>query len=844
MTRDLSTLDLPVRAALPALGEALARDRRAVLVAPPGSGKTTLVAPWLLDSGLVPRGEIVMLQPRRVAARSVARFMATSRGERVGETVGFQVRFEQEVSAKTRIRVVTEGILTARLQGSPDLAGVGAVILDEFHERSIHADLALALLKEVQEVLRDDLLVLVMSATLDAAPIARFLGDCEVVRGEGRSFEVATRFATDERAIGMTLPPREVEARMAAGVIDMIDDGVDGDVLGFLPGVRMIEGTRERLRDPLARRGWDLEVLHGSLGPREQDHALAPGERPRVVLATNIAETSLTIPGVRAVVDAGLAKVMRYDLAVGSGRLETSRISRASADQRRGRAGRLGPGKCLRLWTRFEDERLAPFEAPEIRRVDLSRMLLELLGWGSDPTTFAFFEAPESRALEDARRRLGVLGAVDARGRLTDLGKAIAQLPTDPRVAAFLLAVAREVPDRIDEAAVWAAVLDGGEASGEIGEEARRAGRLPHIERAARQLAARAKGGSRPKGALRSDAGPGGTGPERSQDEAVLRRLLLAGYADRVGARREANRYGLAGGRLAELGAPHPPELLVALELEAGRRGEGAVSRILAHADIARADIERHPAHHVDDELVWDAGERRVVAFRTTFFLDLPLERRSAPNKDRERSGQILAERAAAALGEVFGGLGPEDDNLLARLVTFSRLHPELGLPADREAWLRAALPAMCSGLSSFADLMRRPAATLSEALVGSLPWDAQRRLQRELPERLEVPSGSMLRLAYQFDGPPVLAVKIQEVFGLERTPAVGEGRLAVLLHLLSPAGRPLQVTADLASFWSRTWPAVRAEMRTRYPKHHWPEDPTRAVASARTTARRLKPDE
>jgi len=323
----------------------------------------------------------------------------------------------------------------------------------------------------------------------------------------------------------------------------------------------------------------------------------------------------------------------------------------------------------------------------------------------------------------------------------------------------------------------------------------------------------------------------------------VLRRLLLAGYADRVGARREANRYGLSGGRLAELGAPHPPAFLVALELEAGRRGEGAVSRILAHADIERAFIEDHPAHHVDDELVWDAGERRVAAYRTTFFLDLPLERRAAPNRDRERSGQILAERAALALGEVFGGLSGEDDNLLARLMTWSRLHPELALPGSRDAWLRAALPAMCQGLSSFADLTRRPAASLSEALVGSLPWDAQRRLQSELPERLEVPSGSHLRLAYQVDGPPALAVKIQEVFGLDRTPTVGAGRLPVVLHLLSPAGRPLQVTADLASFWTRTWPAVRAEMRTRYPKHHWPEDPSKAIASTRTTARRLKPE-
>jgi len=823
---------LPVRAVLPDVGAALKRSRRVVLVAPPGSGKTTLVAPWLLDSGLVPKGEIIVLQPRRVAARSVARFMADMRGERVGETVGFQVRFEQEVSAKTRIRVVTEGILTARLQASPDLAGVAAVVLDEFHERSIHADLALALLKEVQDVLRDDLLVIVMSATLDAAPIAAFFGDCEIVRADGRAFDVTTAFADEGLAIGPGTHPRDVEARMAKGVLELIDqvgDGArDGDVLGFLPGVRLIEGTRQRLLAPLAQRGFDVEVLHGSLGPREQDLVLSPGPRPRVVLATNIAETSLTIPGVRAVVDSGLAKVMRYDLAVGSGRLETGRISRASADQRRGRAGRLGPGRCLRLWTRFEDERLAAFEAPEIRRVDLARMVIELASWGADPMAFAYYEAPDARALEDARRRLVLMGALDARMKLTALGKAIAEVPSDPRVAAFLVAVAARAPKSLDEAASWAAVLDGGEANGDLGEEVRRAGRLPHIERASRQLAARAKqAGSRVGSGARAE----------------LRELMLAGYADRVGARREGAKYALVGGRLGELDTPIAGDYVLALELEAGRRGEGATSRILSYTPIDRAWLEAHPQYRVADELVWDAGERRVVAFRTAFFVDLALERKSVPNRDRERSGEILAERAALALGEVFGGLGEEDDNLLARLATLSRINPELGLPVGREAWLTAALPAMAAGLSSFGELIRKPTVSLSQALVASLGWEVERRLREELPERLEVPSGSHLKLAYSVDGLPALAVKIQEVFGLQTTPTVARGRLPVVMHLLSPGGRPLQVTSDLASFWTRTWPEVRSEMRSRYPKHHWPEDPARALPSARTRDKKLKPE-
>ena len=814
---------LPVTAALPALGEALARHRRAVLVAPPGSGKTTLVAPWLLDSGLVPAGEIIVLQPRRVAARSVARFMAQLRGERVGATVGFQVRFEQEVSAQTRIRVVTEGILTARLQSSPDLVGVAAVVLDEFHERSIHADLALALLKEVQEVLRDDLLVIVMSATLDAEPIARFLGDCPIVRAEGRSYPVTTSFADDARApVTPGMHPREVEARVARGVIDALDMS-EGDVLGFLPGVRLIEGTRDKLNH-LA--GVDVEVLHGSLGPREQDRVLQPGgagARRRVVLSTNIAETSVTIPGIRAVVDSGLAKVMRYDLAVGSGRLETGRISRASADQRRGRAGRLGPGQCVRLWTRFEDERLTPFEAPEIRRVDLARTVLELASWGTDATTFGYFEAPELRALDDARRRLELMGALQG-GRLTAIGKAIAAVPADPRIGAYLVAVAARAPRRIDEAATWAAVIESGEASGDVTEEVRRSAHLPHVERAARQLAARAGGAA-----------------GRGHGDGDARALLLAGYADRVGVRREGNRYALVGGRMAE--ADSHAEAIVALELEAGRRGEGALSRVLAHAPIERAWLEASPHYKVSDELVWDAGERRVVAFKTAFFIDLPLDRKSVPNRDRQRSGAILAERAVLALGEVFGGIDPEDDNLLARLMTLARLYPDLALPTTREAWLAAAVPAMAEGLSSFGELIKKPATSLERALLGTLGWEVERRLRDELPERLEVPSGSLLKLAYDPVGSPALAVKIQEVFGLQATPTVARGRLPVVMHLLSPAGRPLQVTTDLASFWTRTWAEVRSEMRVRYPKHHWPEDPTRALPSARTRDRRLKPE-
>lgn len=793
-----------------------------MLVAPPGSGKTTLVAPWLVDSGLAAGGEVVVLQPRRAAARSVARFMAAARGERVGGWVGFQVRFESRVSAQTRIRVVTEGILTSRLQRDPELAGVAAVVLDEFHERSVHADLALALLKEVQEVLRPELKVVVMSATLDASRVAGYLGGCGVVRAEGRSFEVETTFAEAGDAIEPWASGRDVEARMARAVLACVDGEPGADVLGFLPGVRLIEGTRQRLSRPLAERGYDVEVLHGRLASQEQDRVLAPGRRPRVVLATNIAETSLTIPGIRAVVDSGLAKVMRYDLAVGSGRLETQRISRASADQRRGRAGRLGPGRCLRLWTHHEDERLTAFETPEIQRIDLARVMLELARWGTDAMSFDYFEAPDARRLTDARQRLQRLGALDEEGRITELGRRVARVPADPRLGAFLCAAADRAPEELSEAALWAAVIDQGEARGGLRESVERVRDKPRVVRAARQLEVRAA--------------------EGAGESATITDCLLAGYADRVAIHREGDRYALVGGRMGIAAEAQRAEAIIALELDAGRRGEGALSTIAAHVPIERQSLQAHPAYETVEELVWDPAQRRVQAYVSDRFFDLTLSRRPTPNRDRTGSTALLVERASAALDMVFGGLGSDAETALARWMTLARLHPELELPATRQDWLRAALPAMAEGLSSFAELIKRPAISLPRALAAHAGWAAERILRDELPERLEVPSGSRIKVVYHADRPPALAVKVQEVFGLEATPRLGGGRLPVRMELLSPAGRPLQVTSDLASFWSSTWPSVRAEMRTRYPKHHWPEDPATALPSARTTVRRLKP--
>lgn len=800
---------MPVEVALPSLVSALKKDRRAVLVAPPGSGKTTRVALELWRQRLVGDQEVVLLQPRRVAARAVASYMAELLGERVGETVGHQVRFDEVTSHRTRIRVVTEGILTARLQRDPELEGVGLVILDEFHERSLHADLALALVKEVQEGLRDDLMLLVMSATLAAEPVSAFLR-CEVVRAEGRAYPVDVRFAgagTDERS---------VVDDMVGAVAGLVKDGLDGDVLAFLHGVRPIESVRSRL--DTMRLGVEVLPLHGSLSPREQDLALRSGVRPRVVLATNVAETSLTIPGVTAVVDSGLAKVMRYDLAVGQNRLETTRIARASADQRSGRAGRVRPGRALRLWTKTEDDRLRGFEDPEIRRVDLMRLVLELLSWGVDPRTFAFFERPDGRALDDAFFRLEAIGALErgGRGGLSALGRAALRVPVEPRLAVFL---SRVRDGELGRAVRWAVALDQGLVEGDISAPMKV---WPEAaSRAERQLVGRRV-------------------PVLAEPLEVA---LVKSHADRVGVWREADRYALVGGRLGRLSQGHVSEVVVAFELEAGRRGEGAVSMIRSHAAVGREALSG--GVRVEDELVWEADKRKVAAYRTEYWMDLPLSRKSIPNasaESRERSGAMLAEQARGALDQVFGGLDADGERLVARVVTFLRLFPDEveGLEASREGVLRACLGAMCAGLTSFDELVRRPAVGLAESVRDILGFKISRRLDELLPERLEVPSGSQIKVEYTSDGrPPILAVKIQELFGLKETPRVAGGRLPVVLHLLSPAMRPLQVTTDLASFWSRTWPEVRAEMRTRYPKHIWPEDPTTAVATARSVQRR-----
>jgi len=820
---------LPVAEVLDDVGSALRAHRRVVLTAPPGSGKTTLVPPWLLASGLAGDGEIVVLQPRRVAVRALARRLARGFGEEPGGVVGYQVRLDTRVSARTRVRIVTEGILLARLQRDPELRGIAAVVLDEFHERSLEGDLALALTREVQEALRDDLLLLVMSATLDAEGLAAWLGGCPVVRSDGRLFPVT---------LGHRAPaPRDpLPVTVAAAVREVVarDECAGGDVLAFLPGVRAIEATRAALAPTLS--GYRVDVLHGRMPPAAQDAALDPGPGPRVVLATNIAETSLTIAGIRAVVDSGFAKVMRFEPAVGSGRLNTERISRASADQRAGRAGRLGPGFALRLWSEHEDRALVEHDDPEILRVDLARLALELRAWGvADLASFRFLTPPDPALLAHAEALLRRLRALDADGGLTPRGRRIASVPAHPRVGAFLVAAA-EVAS-LPAAVRWAAAL-------ELGREGARLLGEGDLARAVRSLGADGPGPmralarqlERSVGVGRGRVEPAGA----ASADADVGALLLAGYPDRVGRRRERGRpqFQLASGRGARLvdddGAV---ELVVALEVDAGRRGELAESVVRRWAPIDAAALRGHADWQEVDEVAWDPARERVVAARVVRWgADLVLERRPIPLEDRAAAEAILRAQAEREALTAWGPVSDEDRAALARLVTLARVAPELGLPDAIEGWVRLAIPKLAEGCVAYPEIRR---GSLPKAAHAALPWQARAAVERLVPKRILIPSGRLAALEYQVDGPPILAVKVQELFGSCATPAVAEGRLPCVVHLLSPAGRPLQVTQDLESFWTRTWPEVRGEMRSRYPKHHWPEDPLAAPPSQRSVVRR-----
>lgn len=812
---------LPIDAVLDDLTASLRARANAVLVAPPGAGKTTRVPLVLLDEPWVNGGRIIVLEPRRLAARAAAARMAQTLGEAVGETVGLRVRLGSKISRRTRIEVVTEGVFARMILDDPSLDGVAAVLFDEFHERSLDADLGLALALDAQGGLREDLRLLVMSATLDGARVATLLSEAPVVESEGRAYPVETRYLGRD-------PNRRIEEQVADAVTRALR-AESGSLLVFLPGqgeIRRVEALlRERIGDPAV----DIAPLYGALERGEQDLAVSPAKpgRRKVVLATSIAETSLTIEGVRVVIDSGLARVPIYEPNIGLTRLETVRVSRAAADQRRGRAGRTEPGICYRLWEEAATGALEPFGRPEILSADLAPLLLDCAAWGvTDPTSLAFLDPPPAPALKEARTLLQQLGALDEEGRITDMGRRLRDLPLPPRLARMVLAAGESGQAR--EAADLAAVLVERGLGGDVVDLADR------VERFRRDRSGRAQDMRRMAEGWAKGGEPASVGEPHS-----LGALLTLAYPDRVAkARGKTGEYLMANGRGAVLEAherlAREPFLAIA-EIAGG----AASARILAAAALAPDEIDSlfREAIEQRDEIVFD---RQAKALRARGV------RRLGALVLNERPLKVPAtEEAARALAEGLVSLGLEAlpwSKALAqwreRVMFLRRAEGEEWPDLSDEALGRTAgewLAPHLVGRSSLTDIGPD---LLSEALRALLPWNLQRRLDAEAPTHVEVPTGSQIPVDYGAEEGPVLAVRVQELFGLDKHPTIAAGRVPLILHLLSPAQRPIQITRDLPGFWRGSWTAVRADMRGQYPKHPWPEDPLTAPATRRAKPR------
>ena len=834
---------LPIDVALTPLRHALATHTSAVLQAPPGAGKSTVVPLMLRDEPWLRGKRLIMLEPRRLAARAVAQRMAQTLGESVGRTVGHRMRLDTKVSAATRIEVVTEGVLTRMLQDDPGLEGVGAVIFDEFHERSLQADLGLALTLDARANLAPQLRLLVMSATLDGAAVARLLGDAPVITAEGRLFPVATHYA------GKGLPllppdaaapsrPQDSPERLIVQLIQRALREQRGDVLAFLPGAREIRRVQAGLA---AAQGVRVLPLFGDLTVEQQDAALAPAAGARkVVLATNIAETSLTIAGVRVVVDSGLVRRARFDPVTGMSRLATERISRASADQRQGRAGRLEPGVCYRAWSAGAQPSLAAFTAPEILDADLAPLALELANWGTrEARELCWLDEPPPAMLASARDLLIRLGALDAAGRITAHGRELARVAVHPRLAHMLLRARAlgELPLAANLAALLSErdLLRGGAG----GRDADVRARL-EVMQGEETAAGVDRGGLQRSRRVARDLVRqlGGAGVQRDAATASSAGLLLAfAYPDRIGRRREAGegRFTLANGRGAQFVGPQGlarQELIVAVDLDDSERD----ARILLAAPLERRELTAHFAERIRRLQIveWNSREQAVIARQRLMLDAIVLEDKPLVPVPAD------AARAAMLAGVVELGIDAlpwdRDSRDLQARIEFVRLSAgdtsgagaawpaasDEALTQNLQAWLAPWL----EGITRREHLTRVP---LNEALLGLLTWEQRRDLDAWAPTHLGMPSGSRIRVDYLDASAPSVSVKLQEVFGLAATPRLGSGRVPVTFKLLSPAQRPVQVTRDLASFWRGAYLEVRKDLRGRYPRHHWPEDPLRA---------------
>lgn len=834
---------LPIDQALPALRQALSERDEAVLEAPPGAGKTTRVPLALLNEPWLAGQSIVMLEPRRLAARAAAERLASEFGEKVGETVGYRIRLDSKVGPKTRIEVVTEGILARRLQDDPGLEGVGLVIFDEFHERSLDADLALALTLNARDLLRDEpLKLLLMSATLEGARLSSLLDEAPVVRSEGRMYPVVQRWSRAFQA-GERLEPRVVQTIMQAL------DEESGSVLVFLPGQAEIRRVNDALNEQLSgRHDVMLCPLHGELELTAQRAAIepAPAGKRKVVLATNIAETSLTIEGVRVVVDAGLARVPRFDPGSGMTRLETRRISRASATQRAGRAGRLEPGACYRLWSEDQHAQLAAYGEAEILQADLAGVALQLARWGVEPDELVWLDPPPAAAYAQAQDLLERLGALsrNARGswQLTAHGLAMAELPAHPRIAHMLL--------RGHALGLGAQAADLGallvERDIQRGAGADISTRLALLEGRGRHHSGVARVRQLARQFRSLLRGPAGTAAADSDDHRWLGALLAFAYPDRVARQRRegGGEYRLANGRAALFAEPDAlmkePWLVIA---ELGSRQGQREERIYRAAALDPSLFDEALAEQISqrDELEWDEREGVLRAERQRRVGELVLSREPLPGLDDDARGRALLGLVRRKGLELLPWT-PDLRQWQARIALLRQIDlgisgasdwpdvSDAALLARLEDWLLPYLGKV-SRLAHFAQL------DLKGMLSTLLPWPLPQRLDELAPIAIAVPSGSRIRLDYS-DSPPVLAVRLQELFGLADTPRIAGGRQVVKLHLLSPARRPVQVTQDLASFWANTYGEVKKDLKGRYPKHYWPDDPLVAEPTARAKPR------
>jgi ATP-dependent helicase HrpB len=827
---------LPIDAALPSLKRALRDHNAAVLVAPPGAGKTTRVPLVLAKESWAQEQRILVPEPRRLAARAAAERMARTLGQEVGDTVGIRIRYDHKVSRRTRVEIVTEGVFSRLIIDDPMLGGVAAILFDEFHERSLDADLGLALARDVQQGLRPDLRLLVMSATLDGARVAALLGGAPVIESAGRAFPVETRYAgRDTRPI----EPQVAETIMRATRAEQ------GSLLVFLPGAAEIRRT-QRLLEGRLDPSTDLVTLYGALSGEEQDRAIAPAPpgRRKIVLATSIAETSITIEGVRVVVDSGLARVPRYEPDVELTRLETVRVSRAAADQRRGRAGRTEPGICYRLWEEAQTVALEPFAKPEILAADLSSFALDLAAWGSAPEHLAFLDPPPHAAFAEAKALLAEFGALDGNGRITDEGRHLRQLPLPPRLARMVVDAAGTGKART-AARIALLISERGLGGDDVDLRERLNAFLNDRSQHARLVRQMATDLARLAERPPAQTGPAPleaeSGSRETSEEHSVGALLALAYPKRIGKNRGSGSgsFLLANGRGAQIDPASPlarePFLAVA-----DLAGSAAAGRILLAASITLGQIEARFSDRIEarEEITFDAASLSLRGRRTQRLGALVLSEQPFAVSPGEETAQRLATGIADVGLERLPwtkALQQWRDRVMFLRASEGDEWPDLtdaALGKSARDWLAPALTTK----TAIGELTPEE---LEVAVSQLLTWPLRRRLEAEAPTHFEAPTGSRVPIAYQAEGGPKIAIRVQELFGLDRHPAIAGGKVPLLIDLLSPAHRPVQTTRDLPGFWRGSYAAVRAEMRGRYPKHPWPDDPIAATATRRAKPRK-----